>query len=61
MARKNKIQEPAQLSYFFGESYFDLGRTIKSLGLRTETRFEIHGRKSVKPGRDKTYIKQFVC
>lgn len=29
MARKNKIQEPAQLSYFFGESYFDLGRTIK--------------------------------
>lgn len=29
MARKNKNQEPAQISYFFGESYFDLGRTIK--------------------------------
>lgn len=29
MARKNKIQEPAQVSYFFGESYFALGRTIK--------------------------------
>lgn len=29
MAEKNKHQEPAQISYFFGESYFDLGRTIK--------------------------------
>ena len=29
MARKSKNQEPAQISYFFGESYSDLGRTIR--------------------------------
>ena len=29
MAKRNKNQEPARTSYFFGESYFDLGRTIK--------------------------------
>lgn len=29
MAAKNKMQEPAKISYFFGESYADLGRTIR--------------------------------
>lgn len=29
MTKRNKHQEPAQVSYFFGESYFDLWRTIK--------------------------------
>lgn len=34
MARKNKTKEHAQISYFFGESYFDLGRTIKESWLK---------------------------
>ncbi len=34
MVGKSKIQEPAQVSYFFGESYADLGRTIKESWIR---------------------------